>query len=127
MVTAARVRELAMSFHDVTAAPHFDRIAFRTPRRIFTTMAADGTNANVRISPPHQDLVCASAPDVVMKLNGAWGANGWVRVELSLASEQLVKELLADAFARTAEASANVKKKTAKKVNGQKKTGSISC
>lgn len=39
-VTPKRARELALALEDASQAPHFDRVAFRTPRRIFATPRA---------------------------------------------------------------------------------------
>jgi hypothetical protein len=38
-VTAARARKLALSLPETSEVPHFDRAAFRTPRKIFATLA----------------------------------------------------------------------------------------
>jgi len=38
--------ERALALENSSAVPHFDRLAFRTPRRIFATLAADGSDIN---------------------------------------------------------------------------------
>ena len=56
-VTPAQARKLALSFENVSAAPHFNRTAFRTPRRIFATLANDGGDLNLMFDPALRDPV----------------------------------------------------------------------
>ena len=46
-VTAARARKLALSLPETSEAAHFDRAAFRTRRKIFATLAGDGSDLNL--------------------------------------------------------------------------------
>lgn len=50
-LSATRARQLLLGFDDVRAAPHFDRTAFRTPRRIFATLANDGRDVDFMFDP----------------------------------------------------------------------------
>ena len=50
MITAERFAALALALDDATAAPHMERVAFRTPLRIYATLAADGASANIKLS-----------------------------------------------------------------------------
>jgi len=54
-VTPKRARELALSLENASEAPHFERVAFRTPRRIFATLARSGVDLNFtnRVSAHH--------------------------------------------------------------------------
>ncbi len=49
-MTPARFRKLALAFEGVTEVPHFDRRAFRTARKIFATLGADG-RVNLVVEP----------------------------------------------------------------------------
>jgi hypothetical protein len=53
MDNASILRELALALEGVTAAPHFDRTAFKV-KRIFATLAADGLTANFKFTPGEQ-------------------------------------------------------------------------
>lgn len=44
---------------DTNEAPHFDRTAFRTPKRIFATLAADRRSANLRLASEQQAWLSA--------------------------------------------------------------------
>src|SRR3954470_9183936 len=62
-VTPKRARELALSLENASEAPHFDRLAFRTPRRTFATLARDGSDLNFMFEHAQQAHFCALAPD----------------------------------------------------------------
>ena len=40
-VIAATAREMALSLEETSEAPHFHRVAFRTPRKTFATLDAE--------------------------------------------------------------------------------------
>jgi hypothetical protein len=46
VATAKDFRRIALSLDGTSAAPHFDRTAFRV-RRIYATLAGDGKTANL--------------------------------------------------------------------------------
>lgn len=83
MVKAKRFRELCLALAGTSEAPHFDRAAFRTERRIFATLAADGRNANLRLSPEQQDAVTGARPDAFTTIPNGWGRQGWTTVDLT--------------------------------------------
>lgn len=56
MVSAAACSKIILALADVTSAPHFDRIAFKTNKRIFATMAADGLSLNVKLTKVDQSV-----------------------------------------------------------------------
>jgi hypothetical protein len=70
MVRPAELRKIALSLAEVEEKPHFDRAAFRTPARIFTTLGAKG-DANVRLPPEVQQMLVDSKPDAFARLDGA--------------------------------------------------------
>lgn len=97
MVTAKRFRALCLSLDDTSEAPHFDRAAFRTPKRIYATLAADDKTANLRLAPPHQEMLCAAKPEAFWPVKGAWGAQGWTTVTLAAVDEASLLAALRDA------------------------------
>lgn len=94
MVTAPRFRDLCLSLDDTSEAPHFDRAAFRTPKRIYATLAADDKSANVRLAPPHQEMLCAATPGAFSPVKGTWGAQGWTTVTLAAVDEDTLLDAL---------------------------------
>jgi len=99
-VTADQARELALSLEGASAVPHFDRTAFRTPRRIFATLSADGADLNLMFDPELQAFYCEQAPDAFAPVPGGWGKNGATRVLLVAADPDTLKGALIAAHAR---------------------------
>ena len=99
-VTAEEARALAMSLEGASAVPHFDRMAFRTPRRIFATLAADGADLNLMFDPELQAFYCEQAPDAFAPVPGGWGRNGATMVLLAAADPDTFRGALMAAHAR---------------------------
>ena len=111
-VTAQRVQALALSLENTSSYPHFDRVAFRTPRRTFATLARNGQDLNLMLDPTQQQHFCALAPRAVSPVPGGWGRMGWTRCELGALDAATFKAALAAAHAR---ANAPLAKRTRKK------------
>ena len=111
-VTAKRAKELALSLENSSSYPHFDRIAFRTPRRTFATLALNGEDLNFMLEPAQQLHFCARAPQAISPVSGGWGRMGWTRCELGAIDASTFKAALLAAHAR---ANAPLAKRTRKK------------
>ena len=98
MVTAAQLRDLAMSLPGTIEAPHFDRQAFKV-HRIYVTLAADGQTGNLMLTPDEQSLVCEAAPAIFYPVDNAWGRKGATTIILSQASLQDLASALQMAYA----------------------------
>ena len=81
-VTAAQARKLALSFEATEERPHFDRFAFRTPRRIFATLAGDGSDINLMFDAALQEFYCEQASESFAPVPGGWGKMGATRCDL---------------------------------------------
>ena len=66
-----------------SAAPHFDRKAFKGLTRIYATLAADGRTANLKFAPDEQEMKCLIAPEAFAAVPNAWGKQGWTTATLS--------------------------------------------
>ncbi len=82
MATASDLRRMALALDGVTAAPHFDRTAFKVDR-IFATLAPDERTANLKLAPDEQALKCEVAAEAFVSVPNAWGAQGWTLVTLA--------------------------------------------
>jgi hypothetical protein len=111
MVTAARFRAIALSFEGATEVPHFDRAAFRTTRRIFATLPADGATANLMLDHDLQAAVCEALPKAFAPVPGGWGRMGCTTVELRVVKEADLVRVLNEAFARANEKRPKAKRK----------------
>ena len=102
-VSAARARKLLLRFGNVSEAPHFDRVAFRTPRRIFATLAGDGRDVNFMLDPLEQETFCEMAPHALAPVPGGWGRMGATRCDLKKLDEPLFMAASEAAYARASQ------------------------
>ncbi len=98
MVTPDNFRKVALSFPETTEAPHFDRSAFRTPRRIFATMQAEKSLANLKFSIIDQDVFCRINPEMIYPIPNKWGLQGWTQINLKKISGKLLRDALETAY-----------------------------
>jgi hypothetical protein len=99
-VTAKRARELALALENASEAPHFDRVAFRTPRRIFATLARHGADLNFMFDHALQAQFCALAPRAIEPVPGGWGRMGATRCDLKQIDAATFSAALKAAHAR---------------------------
>lgn len=111
-VTAAQARKAALSLENVSDAPHFNRVAFKTPRRTFATLAGDGADINLMFDAALQEFYCEQAPEAFAPVQGGWGRMGWTRCDLKKVDRAT---LLSALKASHAIASAPKPKRTKKK------------
>jgi hypothetical protein len=93
-VDPARVRDLALSLQSVSEAPHFHRIAFRTPRKIFATLDTTVRDLNLMFDHDLRDHYCELAPDAFAPVPGGWGRKGATRCNLDAVDERLLMSAL---------------------------------
>ncbi len=93
-VDATRVRELALALPLASEAPHFDRLAFRTPRKIFATLNARGGDLNLMFDPDLRDFYCEQAPHAFTPVPGGWGRRGATRCDLRKVDEATLMSAL---------------------------------
>jgi hypothetical protein len=93
-VDAARVRELALALPSASEAPHFDRLAFRTPRKIFATLSAAAGDLNLMFDPDLRDFYCEQAPHAFTAVPGGWGRRGATRCDLRKVDEPTLMSAL---------------------------------
>jgi hypothetical protein len=93
-IDAARVRELALAFPFASEAAHFERLAFRVPRRIFATLSESAGDLNLMFDPELQDFYCELAPQTFAPVPGAWGRRGATRCDLRTVDEATLKSAL---------------------------------
>ena len=93
-VDVARARELAMALEGTGEAPHFHRLAFRTPRKIFATLDASARDLNLMFDPDLRDFYCEQAPEAFAPVPGGWGRNGATRCDLEQVDEAVLRSAL---------------------------------
>jgi hypothetical protein len=93
-VDPTRARELALALPQASEAPHFDRIAFRTPRKIFATLSSSAGDLNLMFDPDLRDFYCEQAPRAFTPVPGGWGRRGATRCELRNVDEATLMSAL---------------------------------
>lgn len=99
-VTPKRAHTLALSLENASAYPHFDRIAFRTPRRTYATLALSGADINFMFDLAQQAHFCALAPHAISPVPGGWGRMGATRCDLKQIDSATFRLALEAAHAR---------------------------
>lgn len=96
-VEIERTRELAMALPTTAAVQHFERCAFRTPRKIFATLDAGAGELNLMFDAELRDFYCEQEPKAFAPLPGAWGRQGATRCDLAQVDEATLASALAAA------------------------------
>ena len=102
MISADRFRALCLALEGTTAAPHFDRTAFRA-RKIFATLPPDGRSANLLLVPELQAAIVESLPHAFTPVPGGWGRMGYTTVDLSRVTEAELTPVLRESHALASE------------------------
>ncbi|MET0636595.1 MAG: MmcQ/YjbR family DNA-binding protein [Chitinophagaceae bacterium] len=99
MITPEKFSKLALSFDNTSAAPHFDRIAFKvTGKRIFATLHEKTSIANLKFSPEDQSVFCLVNKEAIYRVDNKWGLQGWTSFKLDLVDPKLMKDALQTAY-----------------------------
>lgn len=114
-VSAARARALALSLDAAHEAPHFDRAAFKTPRRTFATLANSDADINLMFDAALQEFYCEQAPQAFAPVAGGWGRMGCTRCDLKKVDEATLLSALKAAHALAAPKPKQPRKKSARK------------
>jgi hypothetical protein len=93
-VDPARVRELALGLAGASEAPHFHRLAFRTPRKMFATLDATAEDLNLMFDAALRDFFCEQAPAAFAPVPGGWGRMGATRCDLRTVEEETLTSAL---------------------------------
>lgn len=102
MISRERVRELALTLPESAEQDHHGRPSFRVVGKIFATLWDEG-HMNVMVDEPGILTAVQAHPDVCTPFH--WGKRlAAVHVDLAMADEALVVDLLADGWARRAPA-----------------------
>jgi YjbR len=93
-MTERTFRRIALALEGAVEAAHMNHPDFRVGGRIFATLKGDGAAAAVKLSPEEQARFVADYPAVFVPESGAWGLQGWTRIQLSPAAEESIGEAL---------------------------------
>ncbi len=96
MISSDEARRIALSLPGAVEQDHHGRPSFRVDRRIFATLW-DEQHMNVMLDEPGILTAVQSHPEICAEV--WWGKRlAAVRVDLTVASEELLRELLEDSW-----------------------------
>ena len=106
-MTIKQFTELALSFPDTVASPHFERTAFKVvKKRIFATLHEASETANLKFSPADQSVYCLVNKQTIYRVSNKWGLQGWTTFELAGIDAELMLDALGTAYKDVFNASA---------------------
>lgn len=98
-MTSDQFIQMALSFPDTIASPHFDRTAFKVvKKRIFATLHKESETANLKLSPADQSVFCLIDKEAIYAINNKWGLQGWTTFKLSKMDSELMHDALDTAY-----------------------------
>jgi hypothetical protein len=94
MLTARDVRRVALGMKDAIEGSHMGHPDFRVNGRIFASLHPDMKIAMVKLTPDQQDAFMRDHAEVFEPESGAWGRQGYTRVRLGAADEEILGEAI---------------------------------
>jgi hypothetical protein len=94
-------REFALSLPDAVEIETWGHPTFRVRKKIFATMANDGSSAGAKTTKLEQMALVSSEPET-FSLPAYVGRYGWVDIKLDRVDPDHVRELVEDAWRQTA-------------------------
>ncbi|MDB5121867.1 MAG: MmcQ/YjbR family DNA-binding protein [Sphingobacteriales bacterium] len=99
MVDINTFKEVALSFPNTEAKPHFDRTAFKViGRKIFATLHEESETANLVLSPIDQSVFCSFGKTAIYPVPNKFGLQGWTTIELNKVPIELLNDALLTAY-----------------------------
>jgi hypothetical protein len=102
MFTSTDFRRIALGMKEAVEGAHMGHPDFRANGRIFASLSGDEMWGNVKLTPEEQRRFVEDDPETFAPAAGAWGAQGWTRIRLATATEDVVGEALTIAWQLTA-------------------------
>ena len=102
MADAETVRQIALSLPEVTEGPHFEKTSFRVNKKIFATIDAVHSQANVKLSATDQDVFSAFDHTIIFPVANKWGKQGWTTVDLQRVRQEMLTDIIKTAYCEVA-------------------------
>jgi hypothetical protein len=101
MITTSDVRQLALAMPEAQERETWGEATFRVRDKIFMTLSPDGKTASVKASVSDQAALITTEPGTFAKAHYT-GRYGWVTVQLASVDPEVMRELVVEAWRRTA-------------------------
>jgi hypothetical protein len=93
-VTANDFRRIALGMEGAIESSHMGHPDFRVNNRIFATLHHDDRFGMVKLTPEEQTSFLRSHPSMFEPESGAWGLQGYTRVHIDRADEDVIGEAM---------------------------------
>jgi hypothetical protein len=90
-MTGDDFRRMLLAMQGVIEASHMGHPDFRANGRIFASLDGQETRGVLRLSPEEQRALLVTKAPGFEPAPGAWGGQGWTRVDLGLADEAAIR------------------------------------
>jgi hypothetical protein len=97
-MTTQAFRELALAMPESYEAPHFEKTAFRTKKRIFATLDSANFVACLKLSPVDQNVFSAANKPAISPVPNKWGLQGWTLFDLKKVKKNIMVDALTTAY-----------------------------
>jgi hypothetical protein len=101
MITPEKLRQFALSLPETEERETWGEATFRVRGKIFATLSPTGEGAGVKASLEQQEMLLAIDNETFTKAHYT-GRFGWVSVNLSRVDPDLMRDLIFEAWQRTA-------------------------
>ncbi|WP_077919438.1 MmcQ/YjbR family DNA-binding protein [Spirosoma sp. 209] len=102
MVSIERFRQMALSFPEMTEAPHFDKTSFKVAKKVVVTLNQKENRVCLKLSERDQDLFSTFDRTVIYPVPNKWGRQGWTLVSLGKVAEETLLDALSAAYREVA-------------------------
>jgi hypothetical protein len=101
VITAADVRRLIAALPHTEERETWGHPTFRVRDKMFAAMATDGSSMSVKARPEEQRVLVGSDPEI-FSVPAYVGRHGWVGIDLARVDPEELRELITEAWRRTA-------------------------
>ena len=98
MVSIEVFKSICQSFPEVEEMPHFHKTSFRIKKKLFATLDEKTQKAILKRSLKDQDLFGLIDQNMMYPVPNKWGKQGWTNVELNLIDEEILNDILRNAY-----------------------------
>lgn len=94
MIPTDKFRKLALSFTGVIEMPHFEKMSFRTGKKIFATLDEKKNIAMLKLTRIDQSVFSDISNGAVFPVPGGWGKQGATYFDLKKVPLKLLRDAM---------------------------------
>ena len=102
MIDLDLIRQIALSFPEVTEQPHFEKPSFKVGKKVFATYNGPHNRVCVKLSEIDQDVFSSFDSSIIYPVPNKWGKQGWTLINLNKVLEETLVDALAMAYCEVA-------------------------